>query len=630
MTIDQILTRFRDVRVAVYGDFCLDAYWTLDARGSEVSVETGLQADAVGSQAYSLGGASNIVANLAALQPASIHVVGAVGADLFRAELLQLMQELGVDTSRMVVQRESFDTMTYCKRILEGEEQARLDFGIYNRRSRATDDQIIGGLRELVDDVDVVILNQQVPGSIPNPEFCDAMNALVSENPDRIFILDTRHYGSAFRGVLRKTNDFEAAILNGLDATPQDVFSLDDVRRFAHALHQKEGKPIFLSRGDRGMLVADGDQVHDVPGIQIMGKTDAVGAGDTALSAIACCLAAGVSTVDAARVANFAASVTVQKLHQTGTASPEEIRNAAQSADYIYAPELAEDIRRARIEEGTDIEICCSREQLGATRIRHAVFDHDGTISALREGWEAVMEPMMIHAVLGTRYADAEEGLYLKVRTRVLDYIDKSTGIQTILQMEGLVEMVCEFGVVPDAEVLDATGYKAIYNETLLDMVRVRIARLKRGALGVDDYLIKGAVEFLRALRELDVTLYLASGTDREDVIGEAQTLGYAELFNGGMHGAVGDVSKYSKKMVIDKILKENHLEGDELAVFGDGPVEIRECRKVNGIAVGIASDEIRRHGLSTQKRTRLIKAGASLIAPDFSDRDALLGFLFG
>jgi phosphoglycolate phosphatase-like HAD superfamily hydrolase len=190
--------------------------------------------------------------------------------------------------------------------------------------------------------------------------------------------------------------------------------------------------------------------------------------------------------------------------------------------------------------------------------------------------------------------------------------------------------MVCEFGVVPDAEVLDATGYKAIYNETLLDMVRVRIARLKRGALGVDDYLIKGAVEFLRALRELDVTLYLASGTDREDVIGEAQTLGYAELFNGGMHGAVGDVSKYSKKMVIDKILKENHLEGDELAVFGDGPVEIRECRKVNGIAVGIASDEIRRHGLSTQKRTRLIKAGASLIAPDFSDRDALLGFLFG
>ena len=42
--IREITTRIRDVKVAVYGDFCLDAYWVLDPRGSEVSLETGLQA----------------------------------------------------------------------------------------------------------------------------------------------------------------------------------------------------------------------------------------------------------------------------------------------------------------------------------------------------------------------------------------------------------------------------------------------------------------------------------------------------------------------------------------------------------------------------------------------------------
>ncbi|MHC4071551.1 MAG: hypothetical protein ACYTGS_05900 [Planctomycetota bacterium] len=76
--------------------------------------------------------------------------------------------------------------------------------------------------------------------------------------------------------------------------------------------------------------------------------------------------------------------------------------------------------------------------------------------------------------------------------------------------------------------------------------------------------------------------------------------------------------------------MTENNLKGPELAVFGDGPVEIRECRKRDGIAVGIATDEIRRHGLNTEKRTRLIKAGAHLIAPDFAGHVSLSRLLFG
>jgi len=74
--IKEILAGIRDVKIAVYGDFCLDAYWLLDPRGSEVSVETGLQARAVARHHYSLGGASNVVANLAALEPAEIRVIG--------------------------------------------------------------------------------------------------------------------------------------------------------------------------------------------------------------------------------------------------------------------------------------------------------------------------------------------------------------------------------------------------------------------------------------------------------------------------------------------------------------------------------------------------------------------------
>jgi phosphoglycolate phosphatase-like HAD superfamily hydrolase len=195
--------------------------------------------------------------------------------------------------------------------------------------------------------------------------------------------------------------------------------------------------------------------------------------------------------------------------------------------------------------------------------------------------------------------------------------------------MEGLVEMVREFGVVPGEKVLDKNGYKRIYNDALIQMVNARIRKFEAGMLGVSDFTVKGAVGFLEALRDKGVTLYLASGTDREDVVHEAEVLGYAGLFAGGIYGSVGDVSKYSKKMVLERIVSENGLAGVELAVFGDGPVELRQCRRREGIAVGVASDEVRRHSLSKAKRSRLIKAGAQIVVPDFAESHKLLELLF-
>jgi bifunctional ADP-heptose synthase (sugar kinase/adenylyltransferase) len=133
--VREILDRIKNVKIAVYGDFCLDAYWILSPGGSEVSVETGLQAQAVARHYYTLGGASNIVANLAALEPAAIRVIGVVGDDIYGRELTRQLAALHVDTSSLIVQRENFDTVTFAKRYLHDEEQPRIDFGFLNRRS---------------------------------------------------------------------------------------------------------------------------------------------------------------------------------------------------------------------------------------------------------------------------------------------------------------------------------------------------------------------------------------------------------------------------------------------------------------------------------------------------------------
>jgi len=625
--IKEILAGIKNVRVAVYGDFCLDAYWVFDPRGSEVSVETGLQARAVSKHYYSLGGASNVVANLAALEPAAIQVIGAIGDDIFGRELARQLGELGVDTTGLVVQRENFDTVAFGKPYLEGNEQPRMDFGFFNSRSEATDQTLLDGIKDALQTADVMIVNQQVPGSITNESFIDGANDLFRQFDDRIVLLDSRHYGHKFKHIYRKTNDLEAAQLNNVDVKLDDTLALADVQQYARNLYQQFNKPVFLTRGPRGILTVDSDGLHEIPGIQILKKLDIVGAGDTVTSALALCLGAGVQPAEAAEFANLAAAVTVQKLFQTGTASGPEILEIGRDPDYIYQPELASDRRRARYWHETEIELC--RESIPLGHVKHAVFDHDGTVSTLRQGWEQIMAPVMIKAILGEQYETADEALYHKVRDGVLDYIDKSTGIQTIVQMEALVEMVRESGLVPAEKIRDKFGYKEIYNDALMEQVNKRIEKFRRAELDITDYTVKGALEFIGALKQRGITLYLASGTDREDVAAEAEALGYADLFDGGIYGSVGDITKYSKKMVIEKIMTDNNLQGPELTVFGDGPVELRECIKREGIAVGVASDEIRRHGLNLEKRTRLIRAGADLIIPDFSQQSQLMKLLF-
>jgi rfaE bifunctional protein kinase chain/domain len=621
--IEEILDWIKKVKIAVYGDFCLDAYWLLDPRGSEVSAETGQQGRAVSKHYYSLGGASNVVANLAALEPKSIQVIGVVGDDIFGRELTRQLHELGVDTAHLVVQKENFDTVTFGKPYLETSEEPRVDFGFFNRRTEQTDRALLAGIRHALQTADALIVNQQVPGSISNESFIDEANKLFERFSDQVVLLDTRHYGDKFKHIYRKTNDLEAARLNGVSVGLGDVLPSADVTKYAQNLFRQFNRPVFLTRGPRGILTVDAEGVHEVPGIQLLKKLDPVGAGDTVTSALALCLGAGVPPAEATEFANFAAAVTVQKLFQTGTASGAEILQVGKDADYIYQPELASDRRKAKYVPNTDIELCYESIPFG--QIKHAVFDNDGTISTLRQGWEQIMAPVMIRAILGDKYQTAGENLYNKVRDYVLEYIDKSTGIQTIVQMEALVEMVKEFGFVPADKVLDRFGYKEIYNEALMEVVNQRIAKLKRGELDVSDYTIKGALAFVKALRQRGIRLYLASGTDHQDVLAESTALGYAELFDGRIYGAIGDVTRCSKKMVIERIITENRLQGPELAVFGDGPVELRECRKRDGVAIGVATDEIRRHGLNIEKRTRLVKAGAHIIVPDFSQHKQLI-----
>jgi rfaE bifunctional protein kinase chain/domain len=625
--LENLLTDIRQVRIGVLGDYCLDAYWTLDASLSEISIETGLATRPVRGQRYSLGGAGNVVSNLVAMGVTRVSAFGVLGSDPFGREMLRILLGFEVDTRGLLVQEQHWDTPVYIKPVDGEAEQGRIDFGNANTLAPEKAAALLAALLAALPALDIVVVNQQLANGIHTEELRRGLAELMRSA--RVpFICDSRSFSDSYTGAIRKLNDREALRLCGEQWESGDPVPRPDAARAAEALWSRWGTPVFLTRGPRGMLVRDAGGIREVPGLQILGRIDTVGAGDSALAGIAAALAAGRECQDAACLGNFVAGVTVAKLFVTGTATPSEILGLGTDPDYVYHPELADDARGARFHGDSEIEIVTALPN--RRRITHAIFDNDGTISTLREGWEGIMAPVMIRAILGEGWKEAEEALFRRVRDRVREYIDTTTGVQTLAQMQGLVELVREFGVVPAADVKDPHGYKALYNKELLALVSHRGAKLDRGELCAEDYMLKGALPMLKALRAAGVKLYLASGTDEEDVIAEAKSLGHDLFFEGRIHGATGDVNVEAKKVVLERILAEIEAEGaGALVTFGDGPVEIRETVRRGGYAVGVASDELRRFGCNTRKRARLIRAGADLIVADFSQWKRLLG-LFG
>lgn len=623
--LKNLLTRVRSSRIGIVGDFCLDVYLLLDPAASESSLETGLSTRPVRTQRYSLGAAGNVASNLQALGVGTLWAFGVLGEDPFGREMSQLLSSRGIHITGLVVQREQWDSHVYMKPHERQQEQHRFDFGNFNELHASTSALLLETLTAALPSLDLVIINQQVRHGIHTKEFRDSLRALVLSHPEKCFIADSRHFADDYAGCIRKINTLEAARLIGRDSAAMDAAELEDL---VESLFQRWAKPVFLTRGENGCLVCDSMGCKEVPGLLILSPVDPVGAGDSMLAGIAAALAVGAEPIQAAELGSLVAGVTVQKLMQTGTATAEEIVKIGADPDRRYRPDLAHQYRKAVYHPNTEIEIVSSLPHRRS--FTHVIFDHDGTLSTLRQGWEAIMEPMMVRAILGANEQGADEAFHAHVVASVRDYIDKTTGMQTLAQMKGLVNLIRQFRCVPENEILDEFGYKKMYNDELIALVNRRIQKLEQGELNVADCTIKTAVEFLNRLYHKGVVLYLASGTDREDLEREATILGYRSLFGDGIYGAVGDVSFEAKRMVLERILANiGDKIRERILTFGDGPVEIRETHKKGGYAIGVASDEIRRYGLDLAKRTRLIEAGADLIIPDYSQMDQLLELLF-
>ena len=260
---------------------------------------------------------------------------------------------------------------------------------------------------------------------------------------------------------------------------------------------------------------------------------------------------------------------------------------------------------------------------LSRPQISHVLLDFDGTLSLIREGWPEVMVPMFVE-MLPSLPDENEEAR----RRLLLDDIMRLNGKQTIYQMMQLAERVKERGGQPK----EPLWYKAEYLRRLNQRISSRLEGIRRDVLRRDDFLVSGARALLENLQRRNLHLYLASGTDEVFVKEEAELLDLTRYFGNRIYGAQDNYKAFSKKMVIERILRENQINGEQLLAFGDGYVEIQNTKEAGGLAIAVASDEAHNGSgrMDEWKRQRLLGVGADVVIPDFRDADALLDIIFG
>lgn len=314
---------FQGKRIAVWGDFILDEY--VFTRAKRVSREAPVLITEFESEAYRLGGAGNVAANMSALGARPVPV-GVMGCDNSGKVLSHLLETQGI-TSEFLVAVDDFTTPKK-SRIMSGDSHTsrqqvlRIDRLNSEKLTTAITERLVEKLRLVILDCDFLVISDYLNLSATGP----VLDILRTEIPLPPIALDSRRHLKDFHDIRVATpNENELHCL-----FPGNGFSqLSDFFTAGKQLqNEMNAKGMIMKRGDKGMIVLDGEK--DAREIGIFGPreiVDVTGAGDTVIALLSLALSADADLYTAARIATVAAGLTVMK-SGASVVNPQELSAA--------------------------------------------------------------------------------------------------------------------------------------------------------------------------------------------------------------------------------------------------------------------------------------------------------------
>ena len=311
--------RVSDCHVLVVGDVMLDRYFFGNVE--RISPEAPVPVALIHNQQDTLGGAANVVHNLANLG-CQVSVAGVIGNDYHGDLLQEKLQLLHVNTDGLLVKRKNTTTKT---RVLGGHQQMlRIDFEENEAVYGAVEDEIIKYIKaKICSGVDVIIISDYGKG-VCTDKVCSLCIKDANESGIPVFVdpkgNDWRKYSFA---------DYITPNVKELgDVVAKKLVNEDDIlfNVASYVMNAYKIKNVINTRSEKGIsLFLSDEQIHIPTSAQEV--FDVSGAGDTVIAAMAAGIAGGLSVYDAAVMANFAAGIGVGKVGTYAVSKYEILEN---------------------------------------------------------------------------------------------------------------------------------------------------------------------------------------------------------------------------------------------------------------------------------------------------------------
>jgi D-beta-D-heptose 7-phosphate kinase/D-beta-D-heptose 1-phosphate adenosyltransferase len=312
------IERFPAARILVVGDIMLDryVYGTVDRISPEAPVPVVRRTDAQ----ETLGGAGNVAENLLALG-AEVALVGVTGRDSTARAVEALCSRHARLSLRLVSDPDRVTTLKM-RVVGHAKQMIRIDEETTAPVAAALERAVIEAATQELATCGVVVLSDYAKGVL-TPGVCAAIISR-ARPMDRFVVVDP------------KTRDL--GLYAGADVVCPNLREIHDVtqihadddekaaRACAAVLERFDVGAVVLTRSEAGMTIAErgGAPVHIRARRRAVG--DVSGAGDTAISAIAAGVAAGLPLKAAVALGNAAAGIAVSK-PGTSTVSADELRH---------------------------------------------------------------------------------------------------------------------------------------------------------------------------------------------------------------------------------------------------------------------------------------------------------------
>lgn len=325
----KLLNGFSKLKIAVLGDYFLDKAIYIDRSLDELSLETGIIAYQAISKRSTLGAAGNVINNLKALSVYELYAIGFIGLDGEGWELKKCLTEIEVDT-RWLIQDSKLYTPTYVKPIFVNaevySESNRIDIRKREKLEVELEEKVIENIKNAAKLVDAIIVVDQIvernTGTITD-RIRKELEVLADKNPELLLLVDSRAFCTEYHNVIVKCNNLE--LFHNFKLERDSDSSILKIKQYAKKLSQKTTKSTFVTCGELGICIANEEEVSFAPAVKVEGEIDVCGAGDTASAALTCALCSGADINEAAEIANLAASITIEEIGKTGTATCDQI-----------------------------------------------------------------------------------------------------------------------------------------------------------------------------------------------------------------------------------------------------------------------------------------------------------------